>query len=113
MIKPVELASKNISLYQEFMSEELQEALHGLSRSLNGLRVVHINSTADGGGVAEILRSLAPLLQNLGLQVEWYVIDAPEEYFKVTKKLHNYLQGESGTLTREEESLYLRVSSAL
>jgi trehalose synthase len=57
------------------------------------LRVLHVNATAVGGGVAEMLLSLVPLMRAAGLEAEWYVLDAEDRFFEVTKDYHNALQG--------------------
>jgi len=69
-----------------------------LSETLRGLRVVHVNSTVDGGGVAEILRSMVPLMRDAGLDVHWLVIPGNDGFFNITKRLHNQLQGAPGDL---------------
>jgi trehalose synthase len=61
--------------------------------NLHGLRVLHINATEYGGGVAEILLTQIPLLDDLGLQAQWAVIDADEQFFDITKSMHNGFQG--------------------
>ena len=73
---------------------------------LDGLRIVHINSTATGGGVAEILQSLVPLTKGLGIATERVVINPPPEFFQVTKRIHNLLQGAEGDLSTEELDTY-------
>ncbi|NIP82396.1 MAG: glycosyltransferase, partial [Gemmatimonadetes bacterium] len=60
---------------------------------LQGARVLHVNATAVGGGVAEMLLSLVPLMQQAGLEAEWYVLEAEDRFFEVTKGYHNALQG--------------------
>jgi trehalose synthase len=73
---------------------------------LRGLRVVHINATADGGGVAEILRSLVPLLRDVGLDACWYVLPPDDDFFAVTKQLHNWLQGHPGDIEPHHQLTY-------
>jgi trehalose synthase len=73
---------------------------------LRGRRIVHVNSTAKGGGVAEILQSMTPLMNSLGIATEWIVINPPAEFFQVTKRIHNLLQGAPGTLSAEELKIY-------
>ena len=72
------------------------EEVRRRARHLKGVRVVHVNSTANGGGVAEILRSMVPLMGDLGLDVQWYVMPGDESFFEITKRLHNLLQGPPG-----------------
>ena len=62
--------------------------------------ILHVNSTRVGGGVAEILRSLVPLLQDIGVEARWEVIKGTEDFFAVTKAFHNALQGEEQDLSR-------------
>jgi trehalose synthase len=82
-------------------------------RALLGTRAVwNVSSTAYGGGVAEMLRSLLPYARSLGLHARWAVIEAPPEFFRVTKRLHNALHGWAGdgsALGPEEAALYDRV----
>ena len=92
--------------YLPLMPSETTEELLAVAQELKHLRVVHINSTATGGGVAEILQSLVPLMNGLGIATERVVIDPPAEFFQVTKQIHNLLQGAEGTLSHEDLELY-------
>ena len=74
---------------------------------MKGKSVTHVNSTAFGGGVAEILNSIVPLMRDAGLDVHWEVIKGSFDFFTVTKKIHNALQGMNTALTKEEEHIYL------
>ncbi len=80
--------------YSSVMSEEEMAELRALARPLAGARVQHINSTRVGGGVAEILARLVPLLKELGLNARWDVIDGDADFFRVTKMFHNALHGD-------------------
>jgi trehalose synthase len=71
------------------------EELKLLARKVEGRRVHHINSTAVGGGVAEILHRLIPLFNELGILARWDVIKGGSEFFEVTKAFHNALHGRS------------------
>ena len=73
-----------------------------LAEPLQGKRVVHLSATAFGGGVAEILYTLVPLMKDVGLDVEWQVIYGREEFFNATKLMHNALQGNPQDLHREQ-----------
>ena len=94
--------------YWPLLTPQLVDELTDLAQQVKGLRFVHVNSTAVGGGVAEVLQSLVPLMTSLGVETERVVINptAPP-FFQVTKKLHNLLQGADGELSREELDLYL------
>ncbi|MEX1113531.1 MAG: glycosyltransferase [Patescibacteria group bacterium] len=88
-------------------------SLRELGEQLKGKRILHINSTANGGGVAEILRSEVPLMQDLGIRAEWQVIEPDPDFFEITKKIHNALQGEQVDLTDAEWQRYEAVSKQL
>ena len=79
--------------YAPIVGEEVVGQLHRLAEHLQGRRFVHINSTAVGGGVAEILSWAVPLMNQLGLQTTWEVIMGDPAFFEVTKAFHNGLQG--------------------
>jgi len=84
---------KSLALYEKVAGEVAVSQLRQLANNLTGARVVHVNSTREGGGVAEILHWLIPLMNDLGLEASWEVIDGHEKYFNVTKSFHNGLQG--------------------
>ncbi len=66
--------------------------------SLKGARIVHVNSTKIGGGVAEILSAMIPLSRELGLDMRWETIEGNPHFFQCTKAFHNLLQGQSGEI---------------
>jgi len=80
-----------IEKYIPFVGEEAIAELFVLSKKLKNLRILHINSTRKGGGVAEILHRLVPLMNELGIKTDWQIIEGDEKFFKFTKKLHNLL----------------------
>jgi len=84
--------------------EEIKE----LAESLVGKKVCHINSTSFGGGVAEILHRIVPLMCDVGLKAEWTVIEGSDEFFNVTKAFHNGLQGMDIPLTEDMKKTYLK-----
>jgi trehalose synthase len=75
-----------------------------------GARVLHVNTTAFGGGVAELLHTQVPLMRDLGLDVEWRLLEAHEDFFNVTKAMHDALQGADVGWTQEMASLYREVN---
>ncbi len=83
------------------------ERIAAKAEPLGGLGVQQINSTKHGGGVAEILRSLTPMLSGLGIRTHWVSLAGSPAFFDVTKKIHNMLQGAEGDLTSDEWRLYL------
>ncbi|MGC9771789.1 trehalose synthase (ADP-glucose) [Fervidobacterium changbaicum] len=105
----VELPVKKLSDYSVFSKEDV-EAIFELGKELKGLKVVHVNATAYGGGVAELLMTIVPLMRDAGLDASWEVLEAPMEFFNVTKKLHNTLQGADIEISEEEWELFERVN---
>lgn len=81
-----------------------------LAKKLEGKSIQNINSTSVGGGVAEILRRMLPLLRELGVDVWWDVIRGDDRFFYITKKIHNSLHGVNVELTREEFNYFLQIN---
>ena len=106
MFQKIDYPAVAFDQYAAHVSPQATEELLNAAAQLNGLRIVHINSTATGGGVAEILQSLVPLTNALGISTERVVINPPPEFFQVTKRIHNLLQGAEGTLSTEELDTY-------
>jgi trehalose synthase len=84
---------KSIDDYAPFVGADVIHHLRQISAPLTGLKVVHINSTKVGGGVAEILDRIVPLMQELGIDAKWEVIKGEEKFYECTKSFHNALQG--------------------
>jgi trehalose synthase len=82
-----------LEAYAPITGETAIHHLRLLAAELQGKRVVHVNSTRVGGGVAEILAKMIPLMQELGLQVDWEVIAGESDFYQCTKSFHNALQG--------------------
>jgi len=81
-----------------------------LSEQLGGKIVQNINSTFVGGGVAEILEHMVPLLNQLGVDARWEVIRGSDEFFEVTKKFHNALHGNVEKISKEDFALFSEVT---
>jgi trehalose synthase len=109
---PVELEEKRLSDYEPFAGSEILSDILSLAAPLAGARVVHISATAQGGGVAELLSTLVPLMRNVGLDAEWRVIAGSEEFFQVTKRVHNGLQGMPLPLTDDLRRTFLDGNAA-
>ena len=107
MLHRVDVGTQSIAAYASSTSAELVEELRALAAPLRGARVLHLNATPYGGGVAEILRSEVPLLRDLGLVAEWQLITGDEAFFSVTKAIHNRLQGANRNLSPVERETYL------
>lgn len=103
--------------YSKIVGWDIIDQLHQLVRTLKGIKVVHVNSTRKGGGVAEILNKLVPLKQELGIDVSWEVIEGDAPFFQCTKNFHNALQGNKinvpQSLLRTYESTNERNAEAL
>ena len=84
---------RSLNDYVVAVKEECIQELRELAKPLYGARVLHINATATGGGVAEILKALVPLMRDLGINAEWRVLQGADEFYEVTKAMHNGLQG--------------------
>ena len=87
------MMSSSLEKYAEIVGSDVIDQLHQLVTFLKKIKVVHINSTKEGGGVAEILHKLIPLKRELGIDARWEVIEGNENFFKCTKSFHNALQG--------------------
>jgi len=106
-LQRVNLPRLNFQAYEPFVNEDLHRDLDRLSSRLRGLTVGHVNATGAGGGVAEILRCLVPLMNELGINTEWSTIKADDDFFQVTKNLHNSLQGGAWQFTAQAHEIYL------
>ena len=108
MLQPVAVGTKKLADYTHICGRDLIEEIHELAKPLEGARVVHLSATAFGGGVAEILYTLIPLMNDVGLETEWQVIYGREEFFNATKLMHNALQGNPQDLTPDEWATWER-----
>ncbi|MBI2900203.1 MAG: glycosyltransferase [Planctomycetes bacterium] len=98
--------------YGEEMLPGRTERLERLAAPLAGLRLLHVNSTKVGGGVAEMLQRLMPLFEDLGLRPRWEIVEGTPAFFDVTKSFHNALQGKNLVLTAAMRETYLAVARA-
>ena len=93
MLQPVSVGHKALGDYRHLIGRALVEEIQELAEPLKGKRVLHVSATAMGGGVSEILYALVPLMRDAGLERDWHIVLGREEFFNVTKMLHNALQG--------------------
>jgi trehalose synthase len=108
VLRQVRTPPKHLADYAAVVGEEAIAGIQALAAPLQGARVAHVNATAFGGGVAEILQALVGLMCDVGLQAEWYVIEGSDEFFGVTKACHNGLQGMDVPLTEEMKEVWRR-----
>jgi trehalose synthase len=108
MLKRVPTESKELDSYRSIVGDQVVDELNQLAEPLRGAHVLHINATAYGGGVAEILMGLVPLMRDVGLDVEWQVIEGSEEFFNVTKSCHDGLQGMEIPFTDKMKEIWIK-----
>jgi trehalose synthase len=107
VLHSVSVGRWSLNAYEHTVPEAILEGLREEAKALRGARILHVNATAYGGGVSELLRSSIPLLRDLGLSVDWKVIGGRPDFFRATKTLHNALQGAAETLNEAEQAAYL------
>jgi trehalose synthase len=98
--------NKSLADYRSIIRRELYDEVVVLGERLKGARVLHVSATSFGGGVAEILYTLVPLMRDAGLETEWDIMFGSEPFFNVTKSFHNALQGADYDLTVEDRAIY-------
>jgi trehalose synthase len=95
--------------YEPLVGAEVIQRIRDKAAKLRGLRIANFNSTYYGGGVAEIISSLTLLMNSLGLRTEWRVIQGTPDFFSITKKMHNALQGGEIDLSRIKKEIFEQV----
>jgi len=101
---------KHIEDYRDIVGDKVISKIFQESRYLYGKKVLHVNSSYQGGGVAEILDHLVPLMSDLGIEVDWRILHGSHDFFNVTKKFHNALQGEDINFSQLKKSVYTRTN---
>ena len=96
--------------FRYIVPDDTLAKIYARARKLYGKHIVHINSTYQGGGVAEILYSLVLLMNDVGIDTGWRILHGSPDFFNVTKKFHNALQGASLDLSEQKKRLYLQVN---
>src|SRR4030067_1145809 len=107
MLKTAEERVPRLGDFSQVVGQQEIDSIRTLAEGLRGMSITEVNSTSYGGGVAEILRSMVPLIRDAGLDVRWGVIEGSFEFFSVTKKIHNALQGMNVELTDDERRNYI------
>jgi trehalose synthase len=100
----------NIEDYIPIVGQSTYDELQLLARKLNGKKMQHINSTAVGGGVAEILTRMIPLLNQLEVKSKWDVIKGDEKFFNITKKMHNALHGVDVEFSKDDFDYFTEIN---
>jgi trehalose synthase len=101
---------KRLDDYRGIETDAVLDEIRQKGKQLSGTSAVHVNATAVGGGVAEILDNLVLLSNDVGLRTDWRVIHGTAFYFEVTKKFHNALQGQDVSFDERELDLYKRIN---
>ena len=96
--------------YRRIVGDKVIGKIARKARDLYGKHILHINSTYQGGGVAEILNNLVPLMNDVGIDTGWRTLHGFPDFFEVTKKFHNALQGESIHFTERKKRLYYQAN---
>jgi trehalose synthase len=111
MLEAVDVGRLTLDSYRGVAPEHHLEDLLAAAGRLRGARVLHLNATPYGGGVSELLRSVVPLLNDLGLVADWQVMRGDRRFFEVTKAVHNGLQGAAVELTAAQQATYREVTA--
>ena len=101
---------RHLEAYRGIVSDAILADLYERAARLRERHVVHVNSTAQGGGVAEILHTLVPLMNDVGVSCGWRVLVGTPDFFDVTKAFHNGLQGETIGLTEQNKVIHAEVN---
>lgn len=104
--------SQILESYARVAGQDVVEHLRQLAKPLAGMKIVHVNSTRVGGGVAEILEKLVPLKRELGIVTEWEVIEGNELFYQCTKNMHNGLQGNNFRIPDAQIAAYEEANRA-
>ncbi len=107
MLERVPLLEKQIADYAGVVGIDVVDRIVDLAEPFRGMRVLHLNATAYGGGVAELLATHVPLLRSLGIDADWQVMHGSDQFFGVTKSVHNALQGADLDWTPLMQKIYL------
>ena len=98
--------------YEPITGKQVIDELRLLGNKIGGITVQNINSTSVGGGVAEILNRMVPLIKDLGINARWDVIKGGEHFFRVTKKMHNAMHGQKESFTEDDFDIFRQTSEA-
>lgn len=103
---------RSLEDYKEIVGDEVISRIYRKARALYEKHILHINSTYQGGGVAEMLSALVPLSNMVGIDVGWRILHGNPDFFAITKKFHNALQGERINLTERKRTVYTQTNES-
>lgn len=101
---------QRLEAYRDIVGDQIIASIYRKARRLYGKHILHINSTYQGGGVAEMLQTLVPLMNDAGIDAGWRILHGNPDFFSITKKFHNALQGESINFTKIKRELYIEAN---
>jgi len=107
MFSPIEVGKKALDNYISTAGERKIQEIKHLAEKVSGARVLHINPSAFGGGVAETLFTLVPLMRDVGLNVDWLAIQGDEKYLKISENIYRALKGKKIEITSEMWKSYI------
>jgi len=96
--------------FRHIVPDETLAEIYARAKNLYGKHILHLNATYQGGGVAEILYSLAMLMNDVGVDAGWRILHGSQEFFEITKSFHNALQGANLNLSERKKRLYRMVN---
>ena len=97
---------KSLENYRKIVGDKIIYKIFKAARKIYDAKLLHINSTYLGGGVAELLKSLVPLMNSIGIETDWRTLHGSPDFFMITKKFHNALQGDKINLTNIKKKIY-------
>jgi trehalose synthase len=100
-----------LQAYADIAGQDVVNHLHQLAQRLQGSRVVHVNSTRTGGGVAEILNKMVPFMKELGIEASWETITGDGDFFGTTKSFHNAMQGDHVEINESRLKRYEQINA--
>ena len=113
MLEHVAVPPLSLDAYAPVAGDDAVAEIRSLAADLQGARVLHVNATKFGGGVAEILPTLTALMRDAGLDAEWRIIPGDDAFFEVTKRIHNGLQGADVTLDQAARDTFERATDRM
>jgi trehalose synthase len=104
------MKTNSLSSYGHIVGKQQIDEIHAEAEKLSGKHITCVNSTYQGGGVAEILNSLVPMFDQVGVDFGWRILHGTPDFFTITKKFHNALQGDSINLSRRKKDIYFETN---
>jgi trehalose synthase len=104
------MKTNSLSSYGCIVGKQQIDEIHAEAKKLSGKHITCVNSTFQGGGVAEILNSIVPMFDQVGVDFGWRILHGTPDFFTITKKFHNSLQGDPINLSRRKKEIYFETN---